>query len=97
MIKPQIEKRRGIVTLPAQMRGRARVLLEVEDPAPPLAQHRGSLERCNACGRSRDRTKRRSAYTCGKWTCKEHLRDIFVNCISNNILNTTFRIKNSII
>lgn len=82
LIKPQIQFRSTIETLPIELRRRAKILLGEKDTvAIETERPDGSRGRCYDCGRTRDKTTRRWCCKCKKWMCGDHLKDICKNCV----------------
>nr|CAI5823661.1 unnamed protein product [Callosobruchus analis] len=82
LVKPQIEHRSNIPQLPVEIRRRARVLLGV--PEPEILSHpvqENSVGRCYICTRNRNKSTRRYCVQCHRYACKEHMRDVCLNCV----------------
>lgn len=79
LIKPQIEARSTISSLPVEVKKRARVLLGQEailpsSSVPPRLEN--YVGRCHICPRNRNKSSRRACRKCSKYACKEHMTDI---------------------
>lgn len=83
LIKPQMARRSNILSIPRELRRRAKLLLGEEEAEVDVARRNGSRGRCYYCGRQRDRTSRKWCVKCQRWTCGEHLREVCVNCFEN--------------
>nr|CAH7753026.1 unnamed protein product [Callosobruchus chinensis] len=84
LIKPQIERRSKLACMPAEIRRRARILLEIPEEPAPEKEKNGSRGRCYICGRARNKTTRKRCVRCSNWTCVSHLRDVCENCVVNS-------------
>lgn len=84
LIKPQIEFRSAIQTLPKEIRRRARLLLGLKDVAPPPPEkYTRYVGRCSVCPRKQNRSTRMTCVKCNRYACKkEHMRNICTECLS---------------
>ncbi|XP_066253838.1 piggyBac transposable element-derived protein 4-like [Euwallacea similis] len=79
LIKPQIEYRSTINTLPRETRRRARILVGLDETlsSPPLPDLTGNrVRRCYLCPRNVNKMTRRFCQKCIKFACKVHMRDM---------------------
>lgn len=83
LIKPQMERRSNILSIPRELRRRAKLLLGEEEAGGEVANRTGSRGRCYHCGRQRDKSTRKWCFRCQRWTCGEHLREICTSCFEN--------------
>lgn len=83
LIKPQIQQRIELPSLPAELKRRARRLLGIDEiPRQPLPQD-NKVGRCFLCGRARDKSSRKSCQLCGYKVCQEHSSVICRSCFDN--------------
>lgn len=81
LIRPLIEFRSTIPSLPVEMRRRARSLLNIAEVVPPLPnRQQNSVGRCHICPRNRDKSTRKSCSRCGRFACKDHIRETCTAC-----------------
>lgn len=85
LIKPQIEHRSTIPSIPRELRRRARHLLGLEEilpPPPPPDMPANCIRRCYICSRSRNKSTRKICQKCSNHACTEHMRDVCIACLS---------------
>ena len=84
LLKPQIEYRSTITKLPVELRRRARALLGIEEPSISVIPENlpNYVGRCYVCPRNKNKSTRRFCGQCRKYACKEHMKDICVNCLN---------------
>lgn len=84
LIKPQIEHRSTIASLPVELRRRAKLLVGTQELMNVRQEDKTGLRgRCYICGRGRNKTTRKYCVKCSMWTCVSHLKDVCENCIEN--------------
>lgn len=79
LIKPAIAKRAASTFLPREIRIKAATIsgqqLRIE-----TTEREGSSGRCFFCPRAKDRKTKNSCGKCNKWICKDHLKQICLDC-----------------
>ncbi|CAH2017704.1 unnamed protein product [Acanthoscelides obtectus] len=82
LIRPQIEFRSTIPSLPVDMRRRARATLNVREVSPsPSNQPKTTVGRCHICPRQRDKSTRKICSQCRRFACKQHMSDTCTACL----------------
>lgn len=82
LVKPFMEERVHIVSLPKKLRSEIKKFLPAdEEPAAP--RERLARGRCDVCPRSRDRKTPFSCEKCYKMICKEHMKVVCEDCMDN--------------
>lgn len=81
LIKPQIQRRCQIASLPVQLKNRGRELLGIQQqPAQPQHRQDTSVGRCHLCPRAKDRKSRKTCDKCGLKVCTEHCSTVCMSC-----------------
>lgn len=82
LLKPQIERRTQTPQVPVEIRKKGAMLLRIEEPkfCQPEQRPSGSRGRCRICGRSRNKTTRKSCVKCQNWVCPDHSVNICIEC-----------------
>ncbi|CAH1958522.1 unnamed protein product [Acanthoscelides obtectus] len=83
LIKPQIERRAKIETLPRELRRRAKLLVGIQEETMQQYNKTGSRGRCYQCGRQRNKMSRKWCYKCNDWVCVYHLKNICTSCVQS--------------
>lgn len=81
LMKPQIAKRATLPMIPAPLRRRAKVLLEIEEEPIPLQVPDSKVGRCYICGRAKDKSTRKSCVRCRRKVCPEHSALVCRECL----------------
>lgn len=81
LIKPQIEKRSSITSLPRHIRNRMfQILGGEEGTPPPLEPTSGVRGRCSICPYRKDRKTKTQCQYCQTYICREHTKFVCDNC-----------------
>lgn len=81
LVKPAIQRRISIETIPREIRRRGRLLLQIEEEAAPPVRPETEKGRCYLCGRARNKTSRKFCSKCYKWVCPDHQKSVCDQCL----------------
>lgn len=83
LVKPQIEKRTSITTLPKHIRNRMFQVLGREESVAPPTESSATRGRCAICPPRKDRKTKTQCQNCKSFICRDHTAFLCINCNRN--------------
>lgn len=80
LLKPAVHRRITQESLPREIKRRAKIFLGIEEEVAAVQPPTSAMGRCFLCGRSRNKTTRRTCSKCNHWVCPEHQKIVCASC-----------------